>query len=36
MYGETKIIEDGMNADPDAGPGADMPPKTEQEVPNDG
>ena len=36
MNDETKIMNPGMDADPDAGPGTDMPAKTEQEAETDG
>ena len=36
MYDEKRIMDPGMDADPDAGPGADMPVKTEQEAETDG
>ena len=36
MYDGTKIIGNGANADPQAGPGADMPLEAMQEVENNG
>lgn len=36
MYDEKKIVNTGVDADPDAGPGADMPPEAMQEVAEDG
>ena len=36
MNDKKRIVAPGMDADPDAGPGADMPAKTEQEAETDG
>ena len=36
MNDEKRIMDAGMNADPDAGPGTDMPANTEQEAETNG
>ena len=36
MNDEKRIVDPGMDADPDAGPGTDMPAKTEQEEKTNG